>query len=134
MFLENALRYAVEVHVLDPDPNAPCSRLADRFVQGRFDDARTVLDFARDADIVGIEIEHVSVEALEELQRMGKTIVPDPKALRIIKDKGLQKQFYTDHGIPTAPFVLVNDRDLGWLKREVERLHDFYINLRGGQT
>ena len=42
MFIENALRYDVRVHVLDPDPNAPCARLADRFVVGRFDDHDTV--------------------------------------------------------------------------------------------
>ncbi|MBP6697387.1 MAG: 5-(carboxyamino)imidazole ribonucleotide synthase, partial [Flavobacteriales bacterium] len=63
MFLENALRYDVAVHVLDPDPGCPCAELAARFVQGRFDDRDTVLRFAQHADVVGIEIEHVSVEA-----------------------------------------------------------------------
>jgi dephospho-CoA kinase len=29
--------------------------------------------------------------------------------------------------------VLCNDRDLAWLDREVDRLHDFYLTLRGGQ-
>lgn len=32
-----------------------------------------------------------------------------------------------------ADDVLVNDRDLEWLKAEVERLHKFYLTLRGGQ-
>ena len=32
-----------------------------------------------------------------------------------------------------ADDVLVNDRDLTWLKQEVERLHNFYLTLRGGQ-
>jgi len=30
--------------------------------------------------------------------------------------------------------VLVNDRDLAWLQREVERLHEFYLTLEGGQS
>ena len=30
--------------------------------------------------------------------------------------------------------VLVNDRDLAWLHSEVDRLHHFYLTLRGGQT
>jgi 5-(carboxyamino)imidazole ribonucleotide synthase len=110
MFLENALRYDVEVHVLDPDPNCSCAPLAARFVDGRFDDRDTVLAFAREADVVGIEIEHVSVEALEALKALGKTVIPDPDILRTIKDKGLQKQFYQDHGIPTSPFALIDDR------------------------
>ncbi len=107
MFIENSLRYDAQVHVLDPDVNAPCSRIAHRFVQGDFNDAATVLAFAADADVVGIEIEHVSVEALEALKKAGKTVVPDPQVLRIIQDKGLQKQFYAEHGIPSTPFVLL---------------------------
>jgi 5-(carboxyamino)imidazole ribonucleotide synthase len=110
MFLENAMRYDVDVHVLDPDPQCSCAHLATRFVEGRFDDRDAVLHFAKDADVVGIEIEHVSVEALEELKAQGKTVIPDPAVLRTIKDKGLQKQFYLDHEIPTADFALIHDK------------------------
>src|SRR5690606_25722610 len=91
MFIENALRYDVRIEVLDPDPEAPCARLAHRFVAGDLQDRDTVIRFAREADVVGIEIEHVSVEALEELKAMGKTVIPDPAVLRTIQDKGLQK-------------------------------------------
>ncbi|HEX2617887.1 MAG TPA: 5-(carboxyamino)imidazole ribonucleotide synthase [Flavobacteriales bacterium] len=111
MFLENALRYDVEVWVLDPDPACPCAKLAHHFVQGRFDDHDTVVAFARDADVVGIEIEHVSVSALEALQQQGKTVVPDPSVLRTIKDKGLQKAFYKQHGIPSADFALIEHKE-----------------------
>lgn len=108
MFLENALRYDVEVDVLDPDADCSCARIATRFTQGCFDDKDTVLRFAKDADVVGIEIEHVSVEALDELKAQGKTVIPDPGVLRVIKDKGLQKSFYREHGIPTEEFVLID--------------------------
>ncbi|MBK9175421.1 MAG: 5-(carboxyamino)imidazole ribonucleotide synthase [Flavobacteriales bacterium] len=110
MFIENAMRYDVQVSVLDPDPNAPCAPVASRFVKGDYRDAADVLSFACDADVVGIEIEHVSLEALEELKRRGKRVIPDPSVLRIIQDKGLQKQFYADNGVPTAPFALIGDR------------------------
>ncbi len=33
-----------------------------------------------------------------------------------------------------ADDVLVNDQDLAWLQAEVERLHHFYLTLRGGRT
>ena len=111
MFIENSLRYNVEVHVMDPDPDAPCFRLAHRFVQGDIQNMEAVIEFARDADVVGIEIEHVSTEALADLQAMGKRVIPDPTVLAIIKDKGLQKQFYVRHDIPTSPFALVTDID-----------------------
>ncbi|MBZ0205100.1 MAG: 5-(carboxyamino)imidazole ribonucleotide synthase [Flavobacteriales bacterium] len=109
MFIENALRYDAEVHVLDPDLACPCAWLAHRFTQGRFDDRDTVLRFAADADVVGIEIEHVSTEALEELERQGKTVIPSSATLRTIQDKGLQKNFYVKHGIPTAPYALIGN-------------------------
>lgn len=111
MFIENSLRYNVEVHVMDPDPDAPCFRLAHRFVQGDIQNMEAVIEFARDADVVGIEIEHVSTEALAGLQAMGKRVIPDPTVLATIKDKGLQKQFYVRHDIPTSPFALVTDID-----------------------
>ena len=109
MFIENAFRYGATVHVLDPDPNAPCAQLAHRFTCGDLNDVPTVLAFAADADVVGIEIEHVSVAALEQLQRQGKTVIPDPRVLRTIQDKGLQKEFYRANGIPTAPYALLDD-------------------------
>lgn len=108
MFLENALRYDVEVHVLDPDPDAPCALIASRSTQGRFDDRDTVLRFAHAADVVGIEIEHVSVEALDQLKAAGKRVVPDPSVLRTIKDKGLQKEFYRAHDIATEAYALID--------------------------
>jgi 5-(carboxyamino)imidazole ribonucleotide synthase len=47
---------------------------------------------------------------LVELEKEGKTIIPRPSVLKIIQDKGIQKLFYRNHGIPTAPFVLVNSK------------------------
>ncbi len=111
MFIENALRYGHVVHVLDPDPKAPCAGIAHRFVVGDLKDRETVVRFGADADIVGIEIEQVNVDGLEDLERMGKRVVPAPHVLRTIQDKGLQKQFYMQHDIPTAPFALVNGID-----------------------
>lgn len=107
MFIENALRYDVEVHVLDPDAACPCAWLAHRFVQGAFNDRDTVMRFAADADVIGIEIEHVSVEALELLERQGKVVVPAANTLRTIQDKGLQKEFYVKHGIPTPAYARI---------------------------
>ncbi|MBL7981979.1 MAG: 5-(carboxyamino)imidazole ribonucleotide synthase [Flavobacteriales bacterium] len=108
MFIENALRYGHVVHVLDPDPKAPCAGIAHRFVVGDLTDRETVVRFGAAADIIGIEIEQVNVDGLEDLKQLGKRVVPAPHVLRTIQDKGLQKQFYVQHGIPTAPFALVN--------------------------
>lgn len=113
MFLQNAMQYPVEIHILDPGANAPCAPFAHRFVQGDFADYDTVMNFAKELDAVGIEIEHVNVDALRDLKAMGKIVVPDPEALAIIQDKSVQKKFYVENQIPTAPyFELENWSDL----------------------
>ncbi len=113
MFLQNALQYPYEIHILDPSANAPCAKQTQHFVQGDFADYQTVMDFGKDLDAIGIEIEHVNVEALRDLKSMGKRIVPDPEALAIIQDKSIQKKFYVENEIPTAPyFELENWKDL----------------------
>lgn len=46
----------------------------------------------------------------------------------------LQAQASREERLRHADDVLVNDRDHAWLRSEVERLHHFYLTLRGGQS
>lgn len=46
----------------------------------------------------------------------------------------LKAQASREDRLRQADDVLVNDQDLAWLKAEVERLHHFYLTLRGGRT
>jgi dephospho-CoA kinase len=46
----------------------------------------------------------------------------------------LKAQADREERLRHADDVLVNDRDQAWLKLEVERLHHFYLTLRGGQS
>ncbi|MXV38647.1 5-(carboxyamino)imidazole ribonucleotide synthase [Flavobacteriaceae bacterium Ap0902] len=112
MFIQNALNYPVEIHVLDPNPEAPCSKIAHQFTVGDFNDKTDVLAFAQNVDIIGIEIEHVNLEALKELKAEGKRVIPDPEVLEIIQDKGLQKDFYFENNISTAPMKKEDDYPL----------------------
>lgn len=45
----------------------------------------------------------------------------------------LQAQASREERLRHAHDVLVNDQDQAWLRAEVERLHEFYLTLRGGQ-
>lgn len=120
MLIQEAINYNVGVHVLDGDANAPCKDIATSFTHGPITDFDTLLAFGQDKDVLTVEIENVSVEALEALENAGKFVFPQPRVLRIIRDKGLQKQFYLDHAIPTAPFTLL--RTLHDLKEHSEQL------------
>jgi len=50
------------------------------------------------------------VDALAQLEKDGVKVFPTPDLLRIVQDKGLQKQFYQDNNIPTAPFRLIENK------------------------
>ncbi len=107
MLIQEAINYDVFVAVLDPASKAPCSAIANEFVQGSFDDFDTVYAFGKDKSVLTIEIEHVNVDALAKLEKEGVKVFPQSSILRVIKDKGLQKKFYQDNQIKTADFFLV---------------------------
>ena len=45
----------------------------------------------------------------------------------------LEAQASREERLRHADDVLINDRDRAWLRQEVERLHNVYLTLRGGQ-
>lgn len=111
MFIQNAVNYNVSVHILDPSDVAPCREIASSFTRGDFNDYQTVLDFGKNMDVLTIEIEHVNVDALEELEKSGVKVYPQPHIIKMIQDKGLQKLFYSEHNIPTSNFRLVENKN-----------------------
>lgn len=104
-----AANWDFKTYCLDPTPDAPASPVCSGFQLGDFKNYEEVLAFGQDKDLLTIEIEHVNTDALRELECMGKTVHPSPRALDIIKDKGLQKEFYREHEIPTAHFEIFAD-------------------------
>lgn len=64
-----------------------------------------------------------------QLQRAALRDHVDEEQIRAI----LKAQASREDRLRHADDVLVNDRDFAWLKSEVERLHNFYLTLRGGQ-
>ncbi len=108
MLIQSAINYNLTNCIVDPDANAPCKNIADEFSQGKLTDFDTVYNFGKQCDVVTIEIENVNCEALKKLEQEGIPVYPQPHIIELIQDKGLQKQFYLEHGIPTAPFVLVD--------------------------
>ena len=107
LLIQSAIDFNVTINVLDPDLNAPCKNLVNLFTVGSLMDKNTVLQFGKNCDIITYEIEHINVEALFELEKMGKKVFPSPRILEIIQDKGLQKQFLKENNIPTAPFQFI---------------------------
>ncbi|MGO1721713.1 MAG: 5-(carboxyamino)imidazole ribonucleotide synthase [Sphingobacterium sp.] len=110
MLIQEAINFNVDVHVLDPDPNAPCKRLCNHFEIGSLSDYDTVFNFGKDLDMITIEIEKVNVDALEALEEQGVQVYPQSRVIRLIQDKGHQKQFFKQNDIPTSTFQFVSSR------------------------
>lgn len=111
MLQQKALSLGLDLAFIDPDGNAPCKDVSSRFFKGDIKDYDTVYSFGKSRDVLTIEIEHVNVEALAQLEKEGVQVFPQPAAIKIVQDKGLQKEFYKKHNIPTAEFFLIDGKD-----------------------
>ncbi len=119
MLLQQAANYTVETFVLENDKDCPAAHLCNHFVLGDIRDFDAVYNFGRKLDAITIEIENVNIDALEKLESEGVKVYPKPSALRIIKNKILQKKFYEENEIPSPAFKILNGKD------ELKALHDW---------
>ncbi len=120
MLLQASVNYPVETSVLENDPECPAAHLCHRFVKGDIRNFDDVYNFGQGLNGLTIEIESVNVEALEKLETEGVKVYPSPSALRVIRNKALQKQFYKENDIPSAAFRLTEKRD------DLKKFHDFF--------
>ncbi|MFM7022230.1 MAG: 5-(carboxyamino)imidazole ribonucleotide synthase [Flavobacteriales bacterium] len=110
MLLQKSYSYNLEMAFIDPDTHAPCREISNWFYRGDLNNAKLVYDFGKKCDVVTIEIENVSVEGLEQLEKEGIKVFPQPHAIKIVQDKGLQKLFYKENNFPTSEFYLIEGK------------------------
>jgi 5-(carboxyamino)imidazole ribonucleotide synthase len=110
MLIQKAMDWDIQTLVVDGEADAPCRYLTRHFIHRPYNDKDAVLAAGRQCTHLTIEIEHVSTEALEQLQKEGIAVFPSAAILSVIQDKGKQKEFFLKSQIATAPFFLVTDR------------------------
>ena len=111
MLLQAAANYPVETWVMEKENECPAAHLCHHFTNGDITNFDDVYNFGKGLDALTIEIESVNEDALAKLEQEGVQVYPRSSALRTIKDKILQKQFYRDNEIPTADFLITHDLD-----------------------
>jgi 5-(carboxyamino)imidazole ribonucleotide synthase len=104
MMLFDTRKFDIQTYVLDPSNEAPCNIACNQFFQGNLMDFDTVYNFGKQVDVLTFEIELVNLDALEKLESEGIKVFPSPKTLRLIQNKGIQKDFYSQNNIPTAAY------------------------------
>ena len=110
MLIQEASKWDILTAVMDKDENCPAGKIASTYVKGSNLDFESVYRFGKMVDVLTFEIENVNTEALKRLKSEGLQISPDPEILELFQDKGLQKKFYLDNGIPTAPYRVCKSR------------------------
>jgi 5-(carboxyamino)imidazole ribonucleotide synthase len=112
MMVPPAVHLGFDLRVL-AEAEGTSARLAATAV-GDHHDARAVLDFARDVDVVTFDHEHVPQEVLRALVEAGVAVHPSPGALAVAQDKIVMRERLTALGLPVPEWSAVRDSaDLG---------------------
>ena len=92
--------------VLDPDANAGAAGLSEH-LKGAYDDPELLAQLAEKADVVTYEFENVPSHVAEFLSSH-TTVYPPAQALAVAQDRLLEKNFFNELGIGTAPYAPVD--------------------------
>lgn len=130
MLLQAAANYTVETYVMEKDDKCPSAHLCHHFILGDIEDFGSVYNFGKSLDAITIEIEAVNADALEKLEAEGVRVFPNTKAIRTIKNKILQKEFYRQHNIPSPDFLVT--QNLNDLKKHASFLPAVHKIAMGG--
>ena len=123
MLLADTRKFDIQTLVLDPSEEAPAQFGCNAFYKGSLMDFDTVYLFGKMVNLLTIEIENVNLDALDKLEEEGLAVFPSPKTLRMIQNKGKQKDFYVENNITTSKhqrFVDLNDLRKALEKDELE--------------
>jgi len=133
MLIQEASKWDITTYVLDPDEGCSARGVASVYVKGDFRDFNNVYHFGKQVDILTYELENINIEALQKLKSEGLTILPDPDTLQLIQDKGLQKEFYAEHDLPTSPFhCYENEKEIQEAITNGDLTYPFVQKLRKG--
>ncbi|MFN9320677.1 MAG: hypothetical protein ACK58Q_08845, partial [Chitinophagales bacterium] len=112
MLQEEALLYGVDLYFLDNDIKATFSIFKNKFTHGSYKDFNTTIQFGKDKDALTIEIEHINADALEQLSKYDKMVIPKVEIIKMIQNKALQKQFLKENDIPTSEFCVIETKNI----------------------
>lgn len=107
--------YNHQIIVLDPtEPTCPAMTYADSQIIGPLNNHQKIQELGKNnPDVITIEVEHTSAEAMQELEEMGLPVFPSSKTVKVIQDKWLQYQHLLKYKLPTPQaYAIENEADL----------------------
>ena len=114
MLATSASLLNIDVVVLDVGDHGPAKQVvAPRapnlaHIDGSFADPEKIRELSTKVDVLTVEIEHVEVGVLEEVEsKVPLGVHPSPSTIKTIQDKFVQKQHLRASGCPMSEFVPV---------------------------
>lgn len=107
MLCLDAQRMGVKTVVWSGTPTAePTEGVADVLIKKSFEDAEARALFCEQVDVVTVEFENIPLETLRAVED-AVPLFPSAESIGISQHRSREKSFLRDHGIPCAPFALV---------------------------
>ena len=95
--------------VYSDDVNAPAQKFADQFIFGSYNDKEKIKFFLDSVDKITFEFENIPFSSLNEMNNV-KTVLPNPKAIKILQNRTLEKDFLNNLSISTTQYVSVSKK------------------------
>ncbi len=106
-----ALPLGFKVVVIDSNKNSPAAQVGATEITANLYDPKALRQLAEQSDFITIEIEHLDVDVLDEIAKLGTPVNPTPATIRLIQDKFKQKEFLAKSRIPVAPFMKIDSEN-----------------------
>ena len=111
MMIAPAVEIGIDLRVLAEEPGMSAALAASAV--GDYRDSATVLEFARDVDVITFDHEHVPQDVLADLVAAGVSVHPSPAALAVAQDKLVMRARLAELGMPQPDWAAVtNTQDL----------------------
>lgn len=107
MMIPPAVELGIGIRVLAEAPGSPAALAAT--VVGDYTDAATVVEFARDVDVLTFDHEHVPADVLAAVVASGTAVRPGPDALALAQDKIVMRRTLSALGAPVPVWAAVAD-------------------------
>lgn len=109
MMVPAAVELGIDIRVLAEGPGMSAAIAAT--AEGDYHDAATVLEFARQVDVVTFDHEHVPQDVLRSLVDAGVSVHPGPDALAVAQDKITMRRRLSELGLPVPDWAAVQGPD-----------------------
>ena len=109
MMVPAAVELGIDIRVLAEGPGMSAGIAAT--AEGDYHDAATVLEFARQVDVVTFDHEHVPQDVLRSLVDAGVAVHPGPDALAVAQDKITMRRRLSELGLPVPDWAAVHGPD-----------------------